>query len=68
MDNPKKIIAAVTAVLAYIQEEEAAVLQAGAAPQPEKPKIVPKPNVWGMSGRQEIMQMGTLMQMKALQR
>ncbi|MFZ7125050.1 MAG: hypothetical protein ACOWWM_02710 [Desulfobacterales bacterium] len=67
MENPRKITAAATAVLAYMQEE-AAALQAGAPPEPPGLRTAPRPNLWGMSGRQEIMQMGTLMQLRALQR
>jgi hypothetical protein len=67
MDNPKKFAAAVTAVLAYIQEEEAAILQAGAPSTSAEPPP-PRPNLWGISGRQETMQTGILMQMKAFHR
>jgi hypothetical protein len=68
MDNPKKIAAAIAAVLACIQEEEAAVLQAGGALSPPVAERPPRPNVWGMCGRQDIMQMGALMQMKTFGR
>lgn len=68
MDISKKTAAAVTAVLAYIQEEEAAAQQAGAAAQPQAATAEPRANLWGISGRQEMMQMGALMQMRTFLR
>ncbi|MDJ0782984.1 MAG: hypothetical protein QNJ22_13500 [Desulfosarcinaceae bacterium] len=64
--HEKKLAAALAAVSAYIQTEEEALL----LPPPVKP--IPRqsktPNLWGMGGRQEIMQMRSLMQLKGLQR
>ena len=63
----KQIAAAMAAVMAYIKtEEEMAYMQAAGQPQARKP--VPPPaglNLWGMNGRQAMMQMRTLMQMKS---
>ncbi|MFH1984838.1 MAG: hypothetical protein ABIL58_23610 [Pseudomonadota bacterium] len=69
MDNKKKV-AAISAVIQYIRtEEEALLMQAMAAPGPaaEAPVSLPAvaANAWGMSGRQSIMQVRTLMQMRA---
>ena len=68
MENRKKIAAAVSAVMNYIQtEEEAICIQSMAAPAVEP---VPKAysaapvKLWGMSGRQVQMQMRNMMQMK----
>ncbi|MBM9604366.1 hypothetical protein [Desulfopila inferna] len=61
----KKIAAALAAVNAYLQEE--AIQQQGAcaatsqAPQQEL-------NLWGLSGRQDMMNMRQLIQMKAFSR
>lgn len=64
--SEKKLAAALAAVSAYIQTEEEALVM----PPPVKPvpRLTQSPNLWGMSGRQEIMQMGNLMQMKGLHR
>lgn len=64
----KKMAAAISAVTAYIKSgEELAAMQAApaaaAAPAPEKPAAMP--SLWGISGRQELMQMRNMMQMKA---
>jgi hypothetical protein len=61
-ENNKKIAAAISAVLRYIQEEETIYTQ-------PFPAVAPAPSVklrlWGLSGRQAQMQMRNLMQMKA---
>ena len=64
MNNKKKKIAAVSAVLAYIRSEEDALsLQAQASVvQPLKPPVPVK--MWSISGRQAQMQMQNIMQMK----
>ena len=68
MKNPKKI-AAVSAVLAYIKEEEDAV--AAIAQQRVKSQqalsrgLQPQMNLWGTAGRQSQMQLRNLMQLKA---
>ena len=65
--NEKKKAAALAAVINYIKtEEEAIMLQA--AQVPEDPAVAPAPapvNLWGVSGRQDMMQMGNMMQLKA---
>jgi hypothetical protein len=64
--NEKKLAAALAAVTAYIQtEEEALVL-----PPPEKPRPrrFDQGNLWALSGRQGMMQMRNLMQMKTFNR
>ncbi len=65
--NEKKIAAAMTAVMTYIKtEEEMAYMQSTGALQPEEPETAPVAlNVWGMSGRQSIMNMRSMMQMKS---
>jgi hypothetical protein len=72
MDQKKKMAAAIAAVTAYINsEEEALCLQSAAlgegtsakAPAPAGPA-----NLWGLSGRQTLMQMGNMMQLKAFHR
>ncbi len=63
----KKMAAALAAVNAYLQEEEARAsseLNAGASRQ--TPLL--QPNLWGQSGRQEIMNMRRLIQMRAFDR
>ncbi len=62
-DLKKKKIAAMAAVNAYLQDEEAAA--AALAAQAAPPEPVALPSVWALSGRQEIMQMRRLIQMKA---
>lgn len=70
--NLKKIAAALSAVTAYVKSgEEMAAIQAPAAIEapsamaaaPEKPQAMP--SLWSISGRQDIMQMRNMMQMKA---
>ncbi|MBF0226685.1 MAG: hypothetical protein HQK76_14625 [Desulfobacterales bacterium] len=66
----KKIVAAISGVLHYIKaEQEIACMQAMTLPQ--MPQTVEKEipcisiNTWGITGRQSIMQMRNMMQMKA---
>ncbi len=72
MDNTeKKIGAAVAAVMAYIKTEEEAVVLAGAAgqaPAQARPEPLAPMNLWGVSGRQAMMNMRNLMQMKTFHR
>ena len=73
MDQKKKMAAALAAVTAYIQtEEEALCLQGAASPADSATGPSPAPtrpaNLWGLSGRQSLMQMGNMMQMKAFHR
>ena len=65
MENEKKMAAAISAVMAYIKtEEEALCMRSAAAPAAEPPAPTPTINLWGASGRQAMMQMRNLMQMK----
>ena len=68
MDNQKKISAAIAAVMHYIQEEEAILMQqaamAGMPQVPAAPLPVAAANLWAMNGRQTQMQMRNLMQMR----
>ena len=65
MKDRKKMAAAIAAVSAYIKTEEEALMMASAAQQ-RKPRPVAMPNLWGLSGRQAMMQNRNLMQMKGL--
>lgn len=70
-ETQKKMTAAIAGVMAYIQtEEEAALLAAAQTAAPAAPQAAaPGPMVpfkpWGMSGRQQMMEMRNLMQWKA---
>ena len=68
MENQKKISAAIAAVMHYIQEEEAVLLQqaamGGMQQVPTSPLPVAAANPWGLNGRQTQMQMRNLMQMR----
>ena len=67
MDEKKKIIAAVSGVMHYIKTQEEAAMAASMGLQ--GPAAVPAPpvNAWGMHGRQAMMQMRGMMQMKVFQ-
>ncbi|MCB2166089.1 MAG: hypothetical protein KQI78_00420 [Deltaproteobacteria bacterium] len=73
MDQKKKMAAVIAAVTAYIQTEEEALCLQGAV-HPDDSMAAPPPaptgpaNLWGLSGRQSLMQMGNMMQMKAFHR
>ncbi|GAB6904195.1 conserved hypothetical protein [Desulfosarcina cetonica] len=64
--NEKKLAAALAAVSAYIQTEEEAIL----TPPPERPapRRFDQGNLWALAGRQGMMQMRNLMQMKTFNR
>jgi len=65
MEN-KKIAAAMSAVMLYIKTQEEMAMQA--APVETAEEEIPKPvslNLWGLSGRQDQMQMRSYMQMKS---
>ena len=68
MENRKKISAAISAVMNYIQtEEEAICIQSMAVPAVEpvtEAHAAAPVKLWGMSGRQAQMQMRNMMQMK----
>ena len=64
--NEKRLAAALAAVSAYIQtEEEALVMPPPKQPQPRR---FDQGNLWAMAGRQGMMQMRGLMQMKTFNR
>ena len=64
----KKMAAALAAVSAYMQQEQEAYAEAvAAAMEPPKPPTI-QLNHWGQSGRQDMMAMRNLMQMKAFDR
>lgn len=72
MEKDKKMVAAISAVMQYLETEQAAVaLQATAgAPEPaqsQAPQGSPAgaTPIWGISGRQAQMQYGSLMQLKS---
>lgn len=66
MEPDKKIAAAISAVMGYIHHEEEIIYQqtmtAPAATQTPATAVLTK--MWALSGRQAIMQMRHLMQMK----
>lgn len=63
-ENNKKLVAAISAVTRYIQQEEEIIYT---QPFPTAATHAPsvKLRLWGLSGRQSQMQMRNLMQMKA---
>ena len=64
--NEKRLAAALAAVTTYIQtEEEALVMPPPAKPEPRR---FDQGNLWALSGRQGMMQMRNLMQMKTFNR
>jgi hypothetical protein len=63
----KKIAAALAAVNAYIQQEEETVC-AQLAASVNSPASSGQLNMWGMSGRQEMMAMRRLIQLRAFDR
>ncbi len=66
--DKKKLAAAMAAVTAYIKTGETAACQDLAAsgitqgPMPAMP--APQMNLWGVTGRQALMQAGTMMQLR----
>ena len=66
METDKKLAAAFAAVTAYLKsEEEMIAMQAMSAADTARTPAPVSANLWAMSGRQAMMQMGNLMQMKA---
>ena len=63
--NKKKMAAALAAVSLYMQQEEAAM--AGAAPAVPAPPAIDISH-WGQSGRQEMMAMRKLIQLRVFTR
>ena len=68
MKDDKKVSAAIAAVMHYIQEEEAILMQqaamAGMPPAQMSALPVVAATPWAMNGRQTQMQMRNLMQMR----
>ena len=68
-DKKKKMTAAISAVMSYLQEEQAAVqMQAAAAPVETCSARFTAPtafNPWGVAGRQAQMQSRNMIQLKA---
>jgi hypothetical protein len=64
--NDKRLAAALAAVSAYIQTEEEALIMP--PPLRPEPRRFEQGNLWGLSGRQGMMQMRNLMQMKTFNR
>jgi hypothetical protein len=65
-DMQKKMSAALAAVSAYLQDEEAATSDRQRGHRPAGPQQ--QLNLWGQSGRQEMMNMRKLIQMRAFDR
>lgn len=61
----KKMAAALAAVSAFMQQEQEALQ---AVLEPSEAQSGPAANLWGQSGRQSMMQLRNLMQLKALHR
>ena len=74
MSDRKKKIAAITAVANFIKSEQEAMAFSMSqdsdltAPIAQTSEQSPPVNLWGISGRQQQMQMRSMMQMKALHR
>jgi hypothetical protein len=64
--NEKRVAAALAAVSAYIQTEEEALVMP--APKRPEPRRFDQGNLWALSGRQGMMNMRNLMQMKTFNR
>ncbi|MCP3941972.1 MAG: hypothetical protein GY710_10880 [Desulfobacteraceae bacterium] len=62
--DKKKIAAAMAAVTAYIKTGEAAACQNLEHSQDLSAKPVPQVNLWGITGRRELMQTNTMMQLR----
>ncbi len=64
--NDKRVAAAAAAVMAYIQTEEEALVMP--PPKRPEPRRFEQGNLWAMAGRQGLMQLRGLMQMKTFNR
>jgi len=65
-DMQKKMAAALAAVNTYMQDEEAQAAAQAQAMVQDRPQY--QQNLWGQSGRQEMMNMRKLIQMRAFGR
>lgn len=66
-EKNRKMAAALAAVNAYLQQEEALVSEQMAESSAQQARLT-EPNGWGMSGRVEMMTMRRLIQMRAFGR
>ena len=64
MTKDKKMVAAISAVMSYINQEQAMTAQPTAETAPGFSAPVPPVRMWGLSGRQAQMQFGNQMQLK----
>ncbi len=65
----KKIAAAIAGVMTYIKQDEEAAMQAGAQiPYSRSLKCESCISMWSISGRQQMMNMRSMMQLKAFYR
>jgi hypothetical protein len=66
--DKKKLTAAVSAVMAYIRNDEDAGMLSAPADETAVPagQTAPAAGMWGLSGRQQQMQWRNLMQLRAL--
>ena len=64
MTKDKKMVAAISAVMSYINQEQAVPAQATAEAAPGFFAPAPPVKMWGLSGRQAQMQFGNQMQLK----
>ena len=67
VEKNRKMAAALAAVNAYLQQEEALVSEQMAASSAQQARLT-ESNGWGMSGRVEMMTMRRLIQMRAFGR
>jgi hypothetical protein len=68
LKEKKKRAAVMAAVTTYIKSQEEAMMMAGSGPVLEKEvrtTPLPPPSLWGVSGRQDMMNFRNMMQMKA---
>jgi hypothetical protein len=64
MTKDKKTVAAISAVMSYINQEQAMTAQPVAETAPRFSAMVPPVRMWGVSGRQAQMQFRNQMQLK----
>jgi len=65
MDNSKKKVAVIAAVIKYLKTEQEAITLQTMTAQKLAAQSTPLIKVWGLSGRQAQMHIRTMMQMKA---
>ncbi len=67
-NNRKKLVAAISRVMSYIRQEEDAARSQPGISQPQAAPPLASLNSWSISGRQDIMQMRHMTQMRAFKR